>query len=166
MSNTRRRDEGVREPGSENVAPRMATPATAIPAIGASRKRSAEPWRGEQESEKPKATPATEELPTIVMTVEGEFQILKSEIQPDERGRVTIGQDVVGGQRYRVLVNANGQILLDPVVTIPTSELWLLRNGAAFESVIRGVTQARAGNVKSLGSFSQFTEGPEDDSED
>lgn len=163
MSNTRRRDESICEPGTANT-PRSATPATAFPAIGASRRRTTEPWRQEEPS-KPTQKGTAEEPPTIVMSLDGEFHLLKTEIQPDDRGRITIGQEVVGGQRYRVLVNANGQILLDPVVTIPTSELWLLRNAPAFASVLRGVTQAQAGALKSLGSFAEFTEGPDEEDE-
>jgi hypothetical protein len=117
--------------------------------------------RNEPESPTAK-TPSPDDPPTIVLTVDGEFRVLKSEVQPDERGRLTIGQDVTEGQRYRVLMNANGQIVLDPVVTIPTRELWLLRNHEAFSSVLRGIHQAQAGQLNYLGSFAEDIEGNED----
>jgi hypothetical protein len=103
--------------------------------------------------------------PTTIVGLDGEYQILKLEVQADERGRLTIGQEVVGDQRYRVLINAAGQILLDPVVSIPTRELWLFQNHAAFASVARGVQQAVRGQVKSLGSFAKYAEDCDDEQE-
>lgn len=56
-----------------------------------------------------------------------DFEILKDIVQPDSRGRLSIGA-VTKGKNYRVMVNEAGQILLDPVVAIPERELWLWQN--------------------------------------
>lgn len=101
--------------------------------------------------------------PTILVAVDSTFRVLKTEIQPDERGRVTIGQEFVKDHHYRVLMNAHGQIVLDPVVTIPARELWLFQNPEAWGSVLRGAEQAGRGALKSLGSFARHADDADDD---
>ena len=103
--------------------------------------------------------------PTILVAVDSTFRVLKTEIQPDERGRLTIGQEFVKDHHYRVLMNAHGQIVLDPVVTIPARELWLFQNPEAWGSVLRGAEQAGRGELNSLGSFAKHA-GDEEDSDD
>jgi hypothetical protein len=76
-------------------------------------------------------------------------------VHPDARGRLTLGS-VAGNADYRVLTNEKGQILLDPVVAIPTSEAWLWKNPALRASMQRALTQADAGEFEELGSFAQF----------
>ena len=93
----------------------------------------------------------------------GPFKVIKNDIRSDGRGRLTIGQEVVGDTQYRALMNELGQIILDPVVTVPARELWLLQNTEAFASLVRGVEQAKRGE---LGTFPSFAEYLEDDEED
>jgi len=42
-------------------------------------------------------------------------------------------------KRYQILVNESGQILLDPVVSIPERELWLWQNQEASTAVQQGI---------------------------
>jgi hypothetical protein len=86
-----------------------------------------------------------------------EFQLLKDIVQPDSRGRLSIGA-AARGKSYRVMVNDDGQILLDPVVAIPERELWLWKNPEAIASVQRGIQQAADGDLHDMGSFSQYAE--------
>jgi glycine cleavage system aminomethyltransferase T len=86
-----------------------------------------------------------------------EFQLLKDIVQPDSRGRLSIGA-VAKGKSYRVMVNNDGQILLDPVVAIPERELWLWQNPEAIASVQRGIQQAADGELNDMGDFSQYAE--------
>jgi hypothetical protein len=85
------------------------------------------------------------------------FRTLKEIVEPDNRGRLTIG-GITKGKCYRVQVNDAGQILLDPVVAVPERELWLWQNSEARASVQRGLEQAGAGEVHDLGSFAQYAE--------
>lgn len=101
-----------------------------------------------------------------VTTREGTFRVVKEEVRADDRGRVPIGQDIAADQQYRVLANESGQILLDPVVTVPTRELWLFRNENALLSLIRGVHQAQKGDLHDLGSFAPHADGGETDEQD
>lgn len=86
-----------------------------------------------------------------------EFQMLKDIVQPDSRGRLSIGA-AAKGKSYRVMVNEIGQILLDPVVTIPERELWLWQNPEAIASVQKGIQQAAEGELHDMGDFSQYAD--------
>ena len=86
-----------------------------------------------------------------------EFQVIKDIVQPDGRGRVSLGM-VASGKNYRVMMNDAGQILLDPVVPVPERELWLWQNPEAIASVQRGIQQAGAGDCHDLGAFADYAE--------
>jgi hypothetical protein len=102
--------------------------------------------------------PATAYAPS-----ETAFRPLKSDvIRADARGRVTVGSEI-SEKQFRVMVNDEGQILLDPVVVIPAREAWLLENPRASASVLRGIEQSKAGKTRSLGSFVEFAALGEDD---
>jgi hypothetical protein len=86
-----------------------------------------------------------------------EFRTVKEIVEPDSRGRFSIGA-IAKSKTYRVQVNDAGQILLDPVVAVPERELWLWQNSEAIASVQQGIEQASAGAVHDLGSFAQYAE--------
>lgn len=88
----------------------------------------------------------------------GPFRVIRSDVRSDERGRVTIGPEVIGDTQYRALVNQMGQIVLDPVITVPAREFWLLQNPEALASVVRGVEQAKRGELGTFPSFAGFVE--------
>ena len=89
---------------------------------------------------------------------EREFRPLKDEIiKADARGRITVGSEA-SERQFRIMINDDGQILLDPVVVIPEREAWLFRNPQAATSVLRGIEQSKAGKTKSLGSFEEFAD--------
>jgi hypothetical protein len=85
------------------------------------------------------------------------FRTVKEIVEPDSRGRFSIGA-IAKSKTYRVQMNDAGQILLDPVVAVPERELWLWQNSAAIASVQRGIEQAGAEEVHDLGSFAQYAE--------
>jgi hypothetical protein len=88
---------------------------------------------------------------------ERDFREIKKVAQSDSRGRLTLGQ-VVKGKSYRVMINDEGQILLDPVVRIPERELWLWQNAEALASVKRGIEQTSVEQGRDLGDFSQYAD--------
>lgn len=93
-------------------------------------------------------------LRTISMAELG-YRVVKESVQPDSRGRVTLGT-VAQSKNYRVMVNEAGQILLDPVVSIPERELWLWQNPEAIAAVQQGIAQASVGEVQELGAFAEY----------
>jgi hypothetical protein len=86
-----------------------------------------------------------------------DFRTVKEIVEPDSRGRFSIGA-IAKSKTYRVKMNDAGQILLDPVVVVPERELWLWQNSEAIASVQRGIEQAGAGEVHDLGSFAEYAE--------
>lgn len=85
------------------------------------------------------------------------FRTVKEIVEPDSRGRFSIGA-IAKSKTYRVQVNDAGQILLDPVVAVPERELWLWQNAEAIASVQRGIDQAAAGKLQEMGDFAQYAE--------
>ena len=90
------------------------------------------------------------------------FQVVKDIVQPDGRGRVSLGMIAVG-KNYRVMTNDAGQILLDPVIPVPERELWLWQNPEAIASVQRGMQQVQDHDLHDLGSFAQYADHPVED---
>lgn len=86
-----------------------------------------------------------------------EFRVVKENVGTDNRGRVTLGS-MAQEKHYRILVNEVGQILLDPVVSVPERELWLWQNKEAMAAVQQGIGQAAAGQLQDLGSFAKYAD--------
>ncbi len=59
---------------------------------------------------------------------------------------------------FRVYVNAAGQILLDPAISVPIREMWLYRNPIALAKVREGLSQAAEGELHDLGSFAKYAD--------
>ena len=76
-----------------------------------------------------------------------EFEAL-SETRVDAKHRVALGKILSGPvTSFRVYRNAHGQIVLDPMVSIPAHEAWLFKNKRASRLVQQGLEDARAGRV-------------------
>ncbi len=72
-------------------------------------------------------------------------------VMPDSRKRVVLPKAVVQeGIIYSIYHNSIGQIILDPQVTIPASELWLFNNRVALASVQQGLSDAAQGKVSKV----------------
>ena len=92
-------------------------------------------------------------------------QILKSqdftavaEVRPDEKKRLLLTKVKKTGKMYRIFENSLGQIILDPVVTIPESELWLFKNKEAAASVRKGLKEAGEGKLVKRASYAKHAE--------
>lgn len=68
----------------------------------------------------------------------------------DDRNRLTLGEIFKGYKRVRLYKNDRGEVLLQPVVEIPASELWLFQNKEALESIQRGLKDASEGKITEL----------------
>lgn len=81
-----------------------------------------------------------------------------AEVKVDSKNRVTLGKNrnKVKTNIYKVYRNALGQIILDPRVTIPAHEQWLLKNKKTAQLVQAGLEDARKGRlVKARENFSK-----------
>ena len=78
-------------------------------------------------------------------------------LTPDSRKRIVLPKAVVQeGVTYFVYHNGIGQIVLDPQVNIPASELWLFENKDALALVDRGILESVSGKAKKRGSFAKY----------
>ena len=72
-------------------------------------------------------------------------------VKPDPKRRVHLPKIIrTEGITYHIYTNSFGQIVLDPQVTIPASEVWLFNNPEALASVRRGLADAAAGRVSKV----------------
>ena len=88
---------------------------------------------------------------------DAEFEAV-TEARLDAKHRVGLGK-LIAGQitSVRVYRNAHGQILLDPMVSVPAHEAWLLKNPRAVALVRRGLEDAKRGRlVKAKENFSKY----------
>jgi len=75
-------------------------------------------------------------------------------VKPDTRKRIVLPNLLVQeGVIYHIWHNSAGQILLDPQVTIPASELWLFKNKKALAMIDRGMSEEQSIN---RGSFAKY----------
>src|SRR4030042_1855189 len=86
-----------------------------------------------------------------------DFKGIARSVKPDAKKRVVLPKALVGeGITYHVYANSVGQIVLDPQVTIPASELWLFENKEALASLDRGMAESMNGQVIKRGSFAKY----------
>ena len=81
---------------------------------------------------------------------EGKFKPIGKELEPDERKRLALGAVIPSdaqGVRYRAFRNELGQILLDPVKSVPYYEAWIFENPERLASIQRGTKDIEAGRV-------------------
>jgi hypothetical protein len=84
---------------------------------------------------------------------EGKFKPVGKELEPDDRKRVALGGVMpadVQGVRYRAFRNELGQILLDPVKSVPYYQAWIYENPDHLASIQRGIKDIEAGRVVKL----------------
>lgn len=79
------------------------------------------------------------------------FEKVADGVKPDAKRRVVLqGVQIQEGVIYHIYKNTIGQIILDPQVTIPASEIWLFNNPKALSSVMRGLSDAAQGRVSKV----------------
>ncbi len=71
-----------------------------------------------------------------------------AETRVDAKNRVTLGRKLQHDvSSYRVYRNSVGQIILDPMVTIPAHEAWLFKSKKGARLVEEGLADVRKGLV-------------------
>jgi hypothetical protein len=86
-----------------------------------------------------------------------EFTEMVKTVKPDAKKRITLPSILVqDGIIFRVCHNSIGQILLDPQVTIPASELWLFKDKRALASIDKGMSESVNGQTIDRSSFAKY----------
>ncbi len=87
----------------------------------------------------------------MVVIRDKELKRVAESVKPDAKKRVVLPKGLVTeGITYHIYSNNDGQIVLDPQVTIPASEAWLFNNPDALASVRRGLSDAAQGRVSKV----------------
>lgn len=91
---------------------------------------------------------------------DAEFEVV-TEARVDAKHRVGLGKFITGQvTSFKVYRNAHGQIVLDPMVSIPAHEAWLFQNRKAASLVRQGLEDAKQGRVvKTKEDFSKYARG-------
>jgi hypothetical protein len=81
-------------------------------------------------------------------------------LSPDGRGRITLSKLLkrrpTEPASFAAYVNDAGQIMLDPVVEVPTRERWLYRSQKAMKALKAGLDSATKQPLVRLGSFAKY----------
>ncbi len=85
-------------------------------------------------------------MQNTVLRIDDEFQEIGTKTI-DDRNRITLGDLFRGYKRVRLYKNDRGELLLQPIVEIPASELWLFQNREALEGVNIGLKDASEGKI-------------------
>ncbi len=87
----------------------------------------------------------------VIIIKDENFTKVADGVKPDPKKRVRLSKTPVQeGVTYHIYINSTGQIVLDPQVSIPASEVWLFNNPDAIASVRRGLSDAAQGRVSKV----------------
>ena len=87
----------------------------------------------------------------VINVKDQDFEKVADSVKPDSKKRVVLQHiPIQKGITYHIYKNSSGQIVLDPQVTIPASEIWLFNNPEALTSVRRGIVDAEQGRVSKV----------------
>jgi hypothetical protein len=79
------------------------------------------------------------------------FYKVASNVKPDVKKRVVLCKEAISEDvTYHVYRNEIGQIILDPQISIPASEVWLYRDAKAHKAVAAGLKDAAEGKVSKM----------------
>jgi hypothetical protein len=95
-------------------------------------------------------------MPTSTIIKNSDFQLVSEFAQPDAKKRLSLGEALRGATAYNIYRNPLGQLVLDPVKTVPVSEMWLYENPEALASVKQGLKESAEGKAVYRGSFAKF----------
>lgn len=95
-------------------------------------------------------------MSTSAILKSSEFELVSEFVQPDAKKRLSLGEALRGATAYNIYRNPLGQLILDPVKTVPASEMWLYENAQALASVKQGLREAAEGKTVYLGSFAKY----------
>ena len=94
-------------------------------------------------------------MPTATIIKNSEFELVTEFAQPDAKKRVSLGGALSGATAYNIYRNPLGQLILDPVKTVPASEMWLYESPQALASVKQGLKESAEGKSVYRGSFAK-----------
>ncbi len=90
----------------------------------------------------------------VTIIKDSNFISIGKAVRPDSRKRVILPRALAKeGITYNIYRNRIGQIMLDPQVTIPASELWVFENKDILAAMDKSMAEER---VINRGSFAKY----------
>jgi hypothetical protein len=87
----------------------------------------------------------------VTVIKNSDFKSVARNVKPDAKKRVMLPKALVQEDiTYHIYSNSFGQIILDPQVSVPASEVWLFKDPEAAFSVRRGLEDAAKGKVSKV----------------
>ena len=87
----------------------------------------------------------------VTIIKDEEFTGIAKSVKPDAKRRVVLPAALVREDiTYHIYTNSDGQIVLDPQVTIPASESWVFNNPDILALAKRGLSDAAEGRVSKV----------------
>jgi len=91
---------------------------------------------------------------------------VRVDIKPlDSKNRINLGDKVkkvllckMKVDAFQIFVGEEGDILLRPVVNVPSKEVWLFKNPKALKAVKEGLKEAKAGKIEKVLDLDEFIE--------
>lgn len=77
-------------------------------------------------------------------------------VRPDSKGRITLGHLAKGISGFKVTIENDHKLILEPYVEIPANERWLFDNKKALTTLKKGLDDAASGRLTHKGSFAKF----------
>lgn len=79
------------------------------------------------------------------------FHKIATNVKPDMKRRIILSKaPIAEGVTYHIYCNEIGQIILDPHISVPASEVWLYKNSEAREAIGVGLKEATEGKVSKI----------------
>lgn len=86
---------------------------------------------------------------------------VKKTSSADAKGRFGLGAKYANKQ-FRLSEQPNGNLVLEPMVTIHEREVWFYKNPEAQAMVQEGIHESQKRKVVSLGSFAEYADTDDD----
>ena len=83
----------------------------------------------------------------------------------DSKYRITLGNKLIKSiskrmpiETYRIFIGKNGDILLRPTVSIPSTEAWAYHNPKVITKIHEGLEESRTGKIERVNNLDSFLE--------
>ncbi len=101
------------------------------------------------------------------MRIREELKFFSNEFQAvgirtvDTKQRIGLGKKVLKSfstlpEAYKVFIDKEGDILLQPVVTIPTDEAWIYQNPKVIGQIRKGLAEVKQGKIEKVKNIDVF----------
>ncbi|MCD6080866.1 MAG: hypothetical protein J7J54_05395 [Candidatus Omnitrophica bacterium] len=98
----------------------------------------------------------------IINTLREAF-ILVEKKSIDSKNRLTLGRKILklinahtGAKEFQIFYGEDGDILLRPVVSIPSKEAWIYRNPKVIKAIREGLSEAKQGRLEKIKDLDKF----------